>query len=194
MSDKKELDEYILFDNLNQYLETRIETSRSIVSIKKHREGPLLPRQERYRFVPYDCHEIKVIVSNVATTEPRCPAVVFIGLVLFINFKENEDMILQRWRDSNLPIVNLKNAPQFVESPKILPWNYFPRGHGQYFPVITEDERRQGYFLLPGQSISYEMNVLLSECLNINDMKLKVEANISRRHLYHCQKEIIITG
>lgn len=192
MSNKKDLSEFALFENLQKYLTTRIETSRGVTSIREEERGPLRPRQERYKIVQYDCHDIKVTVSNTAPTEPKFPAVVFMGLALFVNFKDNEENVLKRWHDKKLPKVELKYAPQHVETVKTLPRNYFPRGNKEYFPVITEDERRHGYYLLSGQSITYDMNVLLAECLDLSDMKLWVEGTISRRHLFHCQKEIML--
>ncbi len=192
MSNEKDLSEFSLFESLQQYLTTRIETSRGVTSIREEERGPLRPRQERYKIVQYDCHNIKVTVSSTAPTEPEFPAVVFMGLALFVNFKDNEENILKRWHDERLPKVELKNAPQTRDKVGSNPKNQFPLTNGKYFPVITEDERSHGYYLLPGQSITYDMNVLLAECLDLSDMKLWVEGTISRRHLFHCQKEIML--
>ena len=192
MSNKKDLSEFALFESLQKYLTTRIETSRGVTSIREEEKGPLRPRQERYKIVQYDCHDIKVTVSSTAPTEPEFPAVVFMGLALFVNFKDNEEKILERWKGTNLPKVETKYAPQRIEPAKKPPRNYFPRGNKEYFPVITEDERSHGYYLLPGQHIIYEMNVLLAECLDLTDMKLWVEGTVSRRHLYHISKEVRI--
>lgn len=191
MSSKKDLSEFALFESLQKYLTTRIETSRGVTNISEEERGPLRPRQSRYKTVQYDCYDIEVTVSNTAPTEPEFPAIVFMGLALFVNFKNNEEEILERWRHTNLPKVDSKYAPR-IKPAKNQPRNYFPRGSKEYFPVITEDERSHGYYLLPGQYIVYEMNVLLDECLDLTDMKLWVEGTMSRRHLYHISKEVRI--
>lgn len=190
MSNKKDLSEFAFFESLQKYLTTRIETSRGVTNISEEERGPLRPRQSRYKIVQYDCHDIKVTVSNTAPTEPEFPAVIFMGLALFVNFKNNEENILKRWHDERLPKIEQKYAPQYSKTVNTLPRNYFPRGNKEYFPIITEDERSHGYYLLPGQHIVYEMNVLLAECLDLNDMKLWVEGTVSRRHLYHISKEV----
>ncbi len=141
------------------------------------------------RIVEYDCHDIEVTVSNIAPTEPNYPTVVFMGLAMFVNFKDNEDKILHRWQHNNMPKVATKYAPR-IKPAKTFPRNYFPRGNKEYFPIITDDERNHGYYLLPGQHIIYEMNVFLAECLDLTDMKLWVEGTVSRRHLYHISKEV----
>ena len=192
MSNTIDPNDFALYKNLQKYLNTRIETSRGIVNIREEERVPFGQRRKPARIVQYDCHDIKVTVSNTAPTEPRFPAVVFMGLALFVNFKDNEEKILRRWNDMKLPKVDLNNAPQSVDDIRITSRNYFPRGNKKYFPVITEGERSHGYYLLSGQSITYDMNVLLAECLDLDDMKLWVEGTISRRHLFHCQKEIML--
>lgn len=192
MLNKNDLSEFALFESLQKYLTTSIETSRGVTSIEVEEKGPLLPRQKRYRMEQYDCHDIKVTVSNTAPTEPEFPAVVFMGLALFVGFPKDEDKILQRWHKVNIPKVDMKNAPQNMDDIRITTRNYFPRMSGKYFPNVTADESSHGYFLFPGSHIVYEMNVLLAECSDLNDMKLWVEGTVSRRHLYHISKEVRI--
>jgi len=190
MSNKKDLSEFALFESLQKYLTTRIETSRGVVKIIEKEQVPLGMRKPPDRIVEYDCHDIEVTVSNTAPTEPEFPAVVFMGLALFVNFKDNEDEILHRWHENNMPKINLQNAPQTVDDIRITTRNYFPRMSGKYFPNVTADESSHGYFLFPGSHIAYEMNVLLAECLDLSDMKFWVEGTVSRRHLYHISKEV----
>jgi len=192
MPNKIDLSEFALFESLKKYLTTSIETSRGVVKIIEKEQVPLGMRKPPDRIVECDCHDIRVTVSNTAPSEPEYPAVVFTGLALFVDFKENEDKILKRWHDERLPEVELKYAPQTRDKVGITTRNYFPRMSGKYFPNITDDERSHGYYLLPGQHIVYEMNVLLAECLDLNDMKLWVEGTVSRRHLYHISKEVRI--
>jgi len=190
MSNKKDLSEFALFESLQKYLTTCIETSRGVTNIREEERGPLRPRQSRYKIVQYDCHDIKVTVSNTAPTEPEFPAIVFMGIALFVNFHNNEEKILKRWHDERLPKIDMKNAPQTRDKVVSNPRNQFPLTNGKYFPNVTDDERSHGYYLLPGQHIIYEMNVLLAECLDLTDMKLWVEGTVSRRHLYHISKEV----
>lgn len=114
----------------------------------------------------------------------------FTGIALIFNTKNNQEDILKRWKEKNLPEVDLKNAPQHPSHPQMIHPNYFPRTQQTYFPDITEDEGSHGYFLLPGQSITYKMNVLFAECLEFSDVDIRVEATLSRRHLFHFAKEL----
>ena len=189
MSDKKDLNEFALFENLQKYLTTRIETLRGFTNITVEERDPIRMRVQ-HKIVQYDCHDIKVTVSNIAPTQLELPKVVFMGLALFVNFRDNQDKVLQRWREKNLPKVDLQNTPQTREKVVSNPRNQFPPTNGKYFPYVTDDERSHGYYLLPGQYIIYEMNVLLAECLDLSDMKLWVEGTVSRRHLYHISKEV----
>ena len=193
----KALDEYAFVQNLYKYLNTRIETSRGVVNVREERSGQLKPREERYRTVQYDCHDIRVTISNIAPTEPAYPLVVFTGVALVVKLKGNEEKAFKRWHDSHLPKVDLRKAPQHIEQAKQPPHNYFPSQGNRiseydYFPIITGDEQRHGYFLFPSHSIVYETNVLLAECLYLSDIDISVEGTISRRHLFHFARDLTI--
>jgi hypothetical protein len=62
------------------------------------------------------------------------------------------------------------------------------------YPPFTSDERKQGYILFPGESITYEFNLTAKECPDVTQIKLWAEGTISRRHLLHHSKEIKIAG
>lgn len=189
MSSKTELSEFALFDNLQKYLTTHIEASRGVAEIKVEERDPVRIHVS-HRTVEYDCHDIRLIVSNNAPTEPEYPKVVFTGLALFVDFGKEQDKVLRRWKEYNLPKVDLKNSDQTVDVVSINPRNQFPPTNNKYFPNSTHDEKGHGYSLFPGEYISYDMNVLLAECMDLSEMKIWVEATISRRHLFHFAKEI----
>jgi hypothetical protein len=180
-----EIDAYNVFQGLNKYLEMRTETSRGVVTIKESTQVPLGQKKLPDKMVKYDCHDIQVTINNTFPVEHEWPTVVFTGIALFLETKSNQNVILQRWHNTNLPKVDLKNSSQNIKDIPITDNNYFPRRNQKYFPKMTEDEAGHGYFLFPGQSIVYEMNVLLAECFEISDIDLHVEATISRRHLFH---------
>lgn len=190
MANKAENNEFEFIKNFHKYLTTKIETSRNVANIRVEKRDPGRPFRVEHSIVQYDCHDIRVTVSNTAPTEPKFPAVVFMGVALFVDFGKNQDKVLQRWKEFNMPKVDLKNADQSVDDIRIGLKNQFPSTREKYFPKITHDERSHGYSLFPGESITYDMNVLLAECLELKDMKLWVEGTISRRHLYHLTKEI----
>ena len=86
--------------------------------------------------------------------------------------------------------IDLTNAPQS---------NPFPPDKAERvdlptYPPFTPDERKHGYILFPGQSITYEFNLTAKECPDVTQIKLWAEGTISRRHLLHHSKEIIIAG
>ncbi len=185
-----ETDFYSLLQGLQKYLSTKLEISRGVVKKRVRDTVGVGRRKEPDRIVEYDCHDIKVTVSNTAPTEPQWPAVVFTGIALVVNAKDNQDAIFKRWHESNLPKIDLKYAPQGREGSRETIRNYFPHTNKEYFPLITEDERSHGYYLFPGQSITYEMNVLFAECLDFSDVDIRVEATLSRRHLFHFTEEL----
>ena len=184
-----EVDFPSILKELQKHLATNIETSRGVVKIRESEQVPFGQRKPPDRIVEYDCHDIKVTVSNIAPMEPQWPAVVFTGIALVVNAKDNQDAIFKRWHESRLPKIDLKYAPQGRQSSRETIRNYFPHTNKEYFPLITDDERSHGYYLLPGQSITYEMDVLFAECLDFSDVDIRVEATLSRRHLFHFTKE-----
>jgi hypothetical protein len=96
MSNKIDLNEFTVFENLKKYLTTSVEVSRGIVNITEKEQPVSFPqRQPPDRIVQYDCHDIKVTISNTAPTEPDFPTVVFMGLVLFVNRSEEHTSELQ---------------------------------------------------------------------------------------------------
>ena len=167
-----ETDFYPLLQGLQKYLSTKLKVSRGVVKKRVRDTVGVGRRKEPDRIVEYDCHDIKVTVSNTAPTEPQWPAVVFTGIALVFNAKSNHEDILKRWNENHLPKVDLKNAPQAPDDIRITRRNYFPHTNQTYFPSITYDEGSHGYFLFPGQSITYEMNVLFAECLDFSDIEL----------------------
>ena len=189
MLNKDVPDELTMLEDLQKYLVTRIETSRGICKINVDERDSVRSRVT-HRVVEYDCHDIKITVNNTAPTVPKYPTVAFMGLALFVNFKQDENVIFQRWKTMNLPKVDLKNTDQSVDVVSRNPQNQFPLTKEKYFPRSTHVEQSHGYSLFPGESITWDMNVLLSECIDLKDMNLWVEATISRRHLYHVAKEI----
>ncbi len=97
---------------------------------------------------------------------------------------------VQRMKNQGALKIDLTNAPQR---------NPFPPEKAErvdlptYAP-FTQDERKHGYILFPGESITYEFNLTAKECPDINQIKLWAEGTISRRHLLHHSKEIAIAS
>ena len=70
-----EVDFHSVLQELQKYLVTNIETSRGVVKIRESEQVPFGQRKPPDRIVEYDCHEIKVTISNTAPMEAQCPAV-----------------------------------------------------------------------------------------------------------------------
>jgi len=184
MSDQKRFDEsdaLALLQSLGNYLQTDVEVTRGTIERKVQGQT----RQS-------EGHLIKVSVRNTAPSEPKWPAVVFTGIGLAAKVGKS------RFQSSGLPTptrmqnegrlrVDLTNVSQGGATP--LPNLVNLRLDGKSFPVLTPDESKHGFSLFPGQSIVYEIGVLARECADLNDLKLWIEATLSRRHLFHyCQE------
>lgn len=180
---------------LQEYLDTKTEITEGTVNseIEEIRDGSRYPIK---RTIEDGCFWVKVTVSNTASDNSEWPKIVFTGVLMLVEFKNDLRDIMQRWRSQNMPKVNKNDAGQGITNPKHVNQdrfpiqNRFPLGKNVGFPDITDDEQSHGPYLFPGQSVTFEMNVLRHECLDINEMNIEVNATISRRHLFHMVKKI----
>lgn len=184
-----EVNAYTLLQSLGNYLKTDIEVERGIIKRRVEENVPFGSRRQPAQIVEEECHNIKVTVSNTAPTEPNWPAVVFTGVGLACRddiwrIISREMKHENRLKDYNEYTTKKTNADSST-------LDGARRVDGKIFPIVTHDELNHGYCLYPGQSIVYEMKVLLSECSEVKDMNILVEGTISRRHLFHCKKEVI---
>lgn len=184
-----EFDEYALLKSLGNFLKTDIEVSSGAIERKVRSGGVRETRQD-------EGHSIKVTVTNTAPIEPQWPSVVFTGIGLAAEYVT--DLMKSPARESKVrDIFRIMEKQERLKvdrtnAPKINPFRKegVVRVVNETFPHITNDESKHGDYLFPGQSITYEMSVTLKECPDINDMKFWVEGTISRRHLFHCNKEL----
>lgn len=170
-----ETDAYQMIQSLGNYLKTNVETSYGPVE-KQVRRG-----YERKTIIS-EGHTIKVTVGNTAPVESTWPLVVFTGVGIGFNPKKyNNDTIMRRITNYK---ADLSNAPQGGYW-DLLTDKLFKRVNAEEFPMMTPNEKNHGYFLYPGQSIIFEMNI------SPEDLKyVRVEGTLSRRHLFHQVKEL----
>ena len=185
-----EFDGYAFLQSLGNFLKTDIEVSSGTIERKVSSGG--VRRETRQG----EGHSIKVTVSNTAPIEPQWPSVVLTGIGLTAEYVT--DLMTSPARESK--VRDIFRAMERQERlkvdrtnvPKINPFRKegVVRVVNETFPHITNDESKHGDYLFPGQSIVYEMSLTLKECPDINDMRFWVEGTISRRHLFHCNKEL----
>ncbi|MFC1933702.1 hypothetical protein ACFLUK_02495 [Chloroflexota bacterium] len=176
-------DAYISLKNLGKYLNTDVG-----VTCEKITRNAL--RGSGRQTIETDGYSVKVTISNTAPTELDYPMIVFMGVGLKIQFPGTSHRTIPRMKNESTLKVDLTNAPHSNPFPpdKALRVD-FPD-----YPPFTPDERKHGYILFPGQSITYDLSLTAKECPDIKQMKLWAEGTISRRHLLHHSKEIAIAG
>lgn len=176
-----ESDAYDLIKSFENYLKTEIEVTQGTIERQVRRGYNRETIQE-------EGYTVKVTVSNKAPTEPSWPLVVFTGVGLTYNRRKYGNNTIMK-RATNLK-VDLSEAPQGGS------WNMLKspidieKTDGIAFPPVTQDEKRHGYFLFPGQFIIYEMSLSSKSFDNIGDLDLGIEGTLSRRHLFHYKKEL----
>lgn len=179
-------DAYGMFRSLGAYLKTTIETSSGVIE-RKVRHGA-----ER-KIIEDEGHRIKVTVSNTAPAEPLWPSIVFTGIGLVAEFGHHPKSSV-RAREGQEILRKMKKGERLkvdtTQAPQLNPFRRegAVRIDDKTFPHITDDEKKHGDYLFPGQSIVYELNVLSKECPDVKDVHLWVEGTLSRRHLFHFSK------
>lgn len=170
----KESDAFSLFQSLGDYLNTDIESSYGVVE-KLRRHGVKVQEEG---------HLVKITVSNTAPIEPKWPLVVFTSVGIAFNpRKYNNDIIMKRVTNYK---VDLSHAPQgggwdLVED------KLFKKVNAEEYPMMTPNEKNQGFMLYPGQYIVFEM------VIEPDDLKyIQIEGTLSRRHLFHQVKELTL--
>ena len=185
----RQLDLLAFCDELRGYLKSQIELS-----------GPE-PTHDQKQVI-----KVKITSTNTAPDDTDWPKVVFTGVGLSIAQVGQDTGITLPGKlgtvGPNKLISDVLRKDGKGESPSLdgPPWQNddkfetlsritFNRTDSQPFPEITEDERKHGEALFPGESITYEMDVPLQMA---PDLQLRVEGTVSRRHLLHYQETFSI--
>jgi len=179
----KDLDSYMLLKNLGKYLKSDVG-----ITCGKITRNAL--RGSGRQTIETGGYNVKATISNTAPTEPDYPMIVFMGVGLKFQFPGTSHRTIQRMKNESTLKVDLTNAPHSNPFP---PDNTMRVDFPDY-PPFTPDERKHGYILFPGQSITYDLSLTAKECPDITQMKLWAEGTISRRHLLHHSKEIPIAS
>lgn len=170
-----ELDVYDSFKTLGNFLKTDIESSYEMVEKQR---GHGVKVQEKG-------HLVKITVSNTATVEATWPLIVFTGVGIAFNPKKyNNSTIMKRATNYK---ADLSNAPQGGDWDLLKNKQHFQKVDVGEYPMITSDERSHGFSLYPGQSVVFEMNIEPDDLKNI-----WVEGTLSRRHLFHQVKKLVV--
>jgi hypothetical protein len=179
-----EFDAYASLKILGKYLNTDVGiTCGKIDRMVRKTNGRREP-------VLADGFNIKATISNNAPAEPDYPMIVFMGVGFKFQLPKASSTSIQRMKKQGALKIDLTNAPQS---------NPFPPEKAERvdlptYPPFTPDERKHGYILFPSESITYEFNLTAKECPDVTQIKLWAEGTISRRHLYHHSKEILIAS
>lgn len=176
-----EQEAYDILKSLGNYLKTEVKFTSGKIETIKHEGFNSRPTLS-------DGHKVTVTINNTA---PECdyPTIVFTGVGLIVQFPKAHRTIIRMRNEDNLKI-DLSNAPQDDPNLKGLAESI----DGVAMPFIKSDSRNpQGHILFPGKSIKYEMDILASECPNINDLKLRIEGVVSRHHLFHISNDVKVS-
>ncbi|MFC2002991.1 hypothetical protein ACFLV4_03485 [Chloroflexota bacterium] len=178
-----DLDSYMLLKSLGKYLNSDVGITCGKITRNTLRGSG----RQTIETAGYD---VKATISNTAPTELDYPMIVFMGVGLKIQFPNTSHRTMTRMRNENSLKVDLSNASQ---------QNPFPQSGAinvdtPEYPPLTSDEKQHGHVLFPGQSIKYELSITAKECPDVKELKLWAEGTISRRHLFHQSKEIVIAG
>jgi len=185
MANANETDAYVSLKKLGNYLKTDVGISCGKIERLRRAGGSSLKREPEI----VDGFNVKATISNTAPTEPNYPMVVFMGVGL--KFKLPKPPIsIQRMKNQGALKIDLTNAPHSDPFPP----NDAMSVDLPTYPPFTPDERKHGYILFPGESMTYEFNLTAKECPDVIQIKLWAEGTISRRHLLHHSKEIAIVG
>jgi len=169
-----ETDAYAMLQSLGDYCEVNIADSYGTIQ-KQLRHG---------RTAEAEGHTYKVTVSNTAPADPTWPLVVFTGVGLAFNPKKYNNSIIMK-RKTNYK-VDLSNAPQGGGWGLLGDKQQYQKVDVGQYPMATSDESKHGFFLYPGQAITFEMNIEPEDLENV-----WVEGTLSRRHLFHFIKELM---
>ncbi|GAH81836.1 unnamed protein product [marine sediment metagenome] len=176
-----ESDAFKMIQSLGNYLKTDMETSYGTIEKQVRHE------YER-KTIQSEGHTIKITVSNTAPVEPTWPLVVFTGVGLACR-EDIRSVFRAMQHENRLKVSSESTTKKDVDNDSLLLLGA-RRVDGKIFPSLTHDEFSHGYCLYSGQSIVYEMKVLLKECSDLKDMNILVEGTVSRRHLFHQVKEL----
>ncbi|MFC1904389.1 hypothetical protein ACFLXT_01285, partial [Chloroflexota bacterium] len=166
-----EFDAYMALRNLGKYLDTDVGiTCGKIEKMIRKTSGNSLKREP----VLSDGFNIQATISNTAPAESDYPMIIFMGVGLKFQLPK-PPISIQRMKNQSALKIDLTNAPQS---------NPFPPDEAMRvdfpdYPPFTPDERKHGYILFPGQSITYELNLTTKECPNVTQIKLWAEGTIS---------------
>lgn len=183
MTNTNESDAYMYLKNLGKYLSTDVGITCGRITRTVHRGSG---RQA----VDTGGYTVIVAISNTAPQESNYPLVVFMGVGLRIQFPNTSHRTMTRMRNENSLKVDLSNASQQNPFPQTGAINV----DTPEYPPLTSDEKQHGHVLFPSQSIKYELSITAKECPDVKELKLWAEGTISRRHLFHQSKEIVIAG
>ena len=182
-NDANDSDAYMLLKDLGKYLKSDVG-----ITCGKITRNAL--RGSGRQAVDTDGYTVIVTISNTSPQESNYPLVVFMGVGLRIQFPNTSHRTMTRMRNENSLKVDLSNASQ--QNP--FPQNGAINVDTPEYPPLTSDEKQHGHVLFPGQSIKYELSITAKECPDVKELKLWAEGTISRRHLFHQSKEIVIAG
>jgi hypothetical protein len=177
-----EQETYHMLKGLAGYLKSSIEVSEGDF------ESSVLRGQTR-ELIKRAGKNIKVVIQNTAPVENTLPAIVFTGVGLSVKFPSRVQRSITRMTHEGSFRVNPDDNPRNRTNPFNV--GGVGRVDSEEFPLVTPDEAEQGHLLLLEDSLTYEINLTSEECPDIKDMKFIVEGNISRRHLFHCIKELM---
>ena len=183
MTNNNESDAYTSLKNLGKYLTTDVGiTCGKIERMVRKSSGGREPELT-------NGYTIKVTISNSAPTELNYPMIVFMGVGLKFQLPR-PPLSVQRMKNQGALKIDLANAPHSNPFP---PDKAMSVDLPTYHP-FTSDERKHGFILFPGESVTYEFNLTAKECPDVTQIKLWAEGTISRRHLLHHSKEIPIAS
>ncbi len=185
MSVNPEMNESEIFSaikSLGNYLKAVIEVTSGIIESN-------IRRGSGRETIQREGHNVKVKIKNTAPIEQNYPLVVFMGVGLKIRFPVKTHRTFTRMKNENDLRVDLSNAPN-----NPFPVDEAERIDSPDYAPFTNDERKHGYILFPGEYIVYELGLTLKECPDIKALNLWVEGTISRRHLLHHSKKIEVTS
>ena len=170
-----EVDDLNMLKPYESFLKTEVVVTKGIFLRKL---GTMSPA------VQVEGHTINITITNTAPIVSQPPMVVFTGVHLTSNPKYNRSF----WGNVG---VNRYQQHVNVIPPEGLPKSSVFRIDGRMYYETTQSDQ-YGYYLFPGQSLSYEIRLSTKECPDINDLQLKVQATLSRRHLFQFEKDLTL--
>ncbi|MFQ5933586.1 MAG: hypothetical protein ACE5KI_02965 [Dehalococcoidia bacterium] len=172
------LDPVALSRNLRQYLETEIEIGPPKDVDPGRGAAQFYERSFEQFYDQYEAVHVKVTTTNKASAADG-PKVVFVGVGLSVGTQGSS----RRPGWANIMWKQVVGSPARQQSRNS--GNEFVRLASSGFPEVTEEERRAGDTLFPGQSVIYHLAVPSRE---VSGARFRIEASVSWRHLFHCQE------